>query len=305
MNKKSVLHSTVLAAFLATYGATAVAMEEVEFNSPIQSAQQIIIGSDGSVMVNAELSSTGDIDYFSFQGTANDTVTIDIDGAWKGAVAGIGSVDTMIALFGPEPAYSFGDYYRHAQSNDMTSLQPLDDGSLTKRDSFIQFTLPRDGTYTVGVSTSGKSFNNGGSLTTLSQTSFATGSYKLTVSGVTPAMMQVNIDVKPGQSKDTRLNPKSRGVVPVAILSKEGFHPMEVDHTSLGFGASGEEKSLQGCHKQGKDLNGDGVPDLVCNFDNEKTNFEIGETTGIVKGKARGKMFEGRGDLKVLPEGRE
>ena len=312
MNKKSVLQYAVASALLAISGMAyaGTIVDEVESNGWIQtsqsvSAQPLTVGSDGSITVNASLSSNGDIDYFSFQGKAGDTVTVDIDEAWKGAVAGIGSVDSMIALFGPDPANTFGNYFRHAQSNDMTSSQALDDGSLAKRDSFIQYTLTADGTWTVGVSTSGKGFINGGALTVFSQTQFSTGPYKLIISGVTPSMMQVNIDVKPGQTKDSRLNPKSRGVIPVAILSKEGFKPLEIDQSSLGFGSSGDEQSLQGCHKQGKDLNGDGVPDLVCNFDNEKANFEVGETTGVVKGKAAGKMFEGRGDLKVFPDGRE
>jgi hypothetical protein len=309
MNKKSVLHYAVTAALLAMSGIgyAGTVVDEVENNGWIQtsqsvSAQPLVVGSDGSITVHAALSAKGDVDYFSFQGTAGDTVSVDIDRAWKGAVEGIGSVDTLLALFGPNPTSTFGNYYRWLQRDDHMTGFPLDAESLSSRDTFFQFTLPYTGTYTVGVTYNGNSFNFGGSLNAGSTSKWHTGPYELVISGVTPLMTRVNIDVKPGQTKDSRLNPKSRGVIPVAILSKEGFKPMEVDPTSLGFGASGDEPSLQGCHKQGKDLNGDGVPDLVCNFDNEKANFEVGETVGTMKGKAAGKMFEGYGDLKVFPE---
>ena len=38
---------------------------------------------------------------------------------------------------------------------------------------------------------------------------------------------------------------------------------------SLTFGHSGDEKSLAFCDPGGQDVNGDGLPDLVCHFDNQ------------------------------------
>jgi hypothetical protein len=55
--------------------------------------------------------------------------------------------------------------------------------------------------------------------------------------------------------------------------------------TSLTFGHSGDEKSLVFCETQRRDVNHDKLPDLVCHFDTDKTNFKTGDTMGILKGK--------------------
>jgi hypothetical protein len=128
------------------------------------------------------------------------------------------------------------------------------------------------------------------------------GPYTLIVAGLTPSMQQVNIDIKPGNKQLTHINPKSKGVIPVAILSNGEFNPFDVDAANLRFGREGNEASYVRCHKDGHDLNDDGKPDRVCHFDNENTGFVPGDSAGKMSGTAKGKSFEGRGNLKVYPE---
>lgn len=93
------------------------------------------------------------------------------------------------------------------------------------------------------------------------------------------------IDIKPG-SLPNSINPKSRGKIPVAVLSNPDFDaPNLVNRTSLTFGRTGDETSLAFCNKSPEDVNGDGSPDLVCHFDTVKASFQLGDTRGVLKGQ--------------------
>jgi hypothetical protein len=95
----------------------------------------------------------------------------------------------------------------------------------------------------------------------------------------------VDIDIKPG-SVPNRINLRSKGKITVAILSSPTFYaPSEVDPTSLTFGRTGNEPSLAFCNKTPEDMNGDGLPDMVCHFKTQATGFLSGDTQGVLKGK--------------------
>jgi hypothetical protein len=165
--------------------------------------------------------------------------------------------------------------------------------------------LPVSGYYVVGVSGSPRFFTHGGSTINSGSTGNLKGDYKLIISGATPQMQQINIEIKPGNDGLAPINPRSNGKIPVALLSSNGFDAMNVDTKSLTFGATGDESSLSQCGRNGEDVNGDGRLDLVCHFENQKAGFVKGDTEGIVRGKMKwGSSFEGRGFLKVVPEKR-
>jgi hypothetical protein len=93
-----------------------------------------------------------------------------------------------------------------------------------------------------------------------------------------------NIDIKPGSDPNS-INTKSRGVIPVAILSSDTFFaPDVVDPDTLTFGKTGDEESLFRCGKAGEDANGDGLLDLVCHFKTHLTEFSVGDEYGYLKG---------------------
>jgi hypothetical protein len=61
------------------------------------------------------------------------------------------------------------------------------------------------------------------------------------------ASQPIAIDIKP-RSEINSINPRSKGTIPVAILSTEDFYaPDEVDRDSLMFGPGVGEKSLAFC----------------------------------------------------------
>jgi hypothetical protein len=91
------------------------------------------------------------------------------------------------------------------------------------------------------------------------------------------------IDIVPG-NRDNTIHLDGTGNTPVAIFSREDFDaPDCIDVSSLTFGHSGTEVSLVGCG--GKDVNGDGFIDLQCDFVTVDTQFVVGDTEGILKGK--------------------
>lgn len=294
MNKQRIFSRTLLAIALAALGAsgTALAVDEVEQNSPIQNAQELTVGSGGSVTVNGVIAHPAprvpDVDFYKFHGQEGDLITIDIDGTTN-------DLDTNLTLFDP-------GFKVRMRNQDATR----DPGSATELDARIDnppYRLDATGIWTVGVSSAPVFFRDGGTLT--STATLSSGAYILIISGVTPLMQHINIEIKPGSGELAPLNPKAKGTIPVALLSSSEFNALDVNVTTLTFGATGDEASLRRCGKEGEDVNGDGRPDLVCHFENEVANFRRGDLAGVVKGKTNsGKPFTGSGDLKVVPEKR-
>jgi len=310
----------VLMAFLGASG-VALAVDEVEPNNPIGSAQVLAIDSTGGAQVNGVIgtltdNNSSDVDFYSFQGTAGDIVTIYTNGTTN--------LDTFIGLFGPGPSFT-----ELIADDDATTPPP---GSTNPTDSLISsFQLPATGTYTVGVAgyplyfaTTGGTVVVGGPM---GSTSF--GAYTLTIAGVTPppppppvtqppvtttpppppppapVALQINIDVLPGFGGMTRFDPKVKRSIPVVLLSSANFDATQVDQSSLTFGETGDEKSLRRCDPHGVDINHDGRRDLLCHFDAQAAGFRPGDLNGVIKGKTlSGQEFEGKGFLKVVAEKR-
>jgi hypothetical protein len=115
-------------------------------------------------------------------------------------------------------------------------------------------------------------------------------------------LVTVAIDIKPGSGPNS-INPKSKGKIPVAILSTTDFNaPKMVDRDSLTFGSTGDEPSLAFCNPKGEDINGDGLKDLVCHFYTEDTAFECGNTEGVLNGMTMdGTPIGGRDSVRIVP----
>jgi len=114
--------------------------------------------------------------------------------------------------------------------------------------------------------------------------------------------MPVQIDIKPG-SAENPVRVESRGRIPVAILSTPGFAaPSRVDRNSLTFGRTGSEPSLAFCNSEAEDVNGDGLPDLICHFHAAQTGFVPGDSMGILKGRTTdGIPIKGQDSIRALP----
>ena len=113
----------------------------------------------------------------------------------------------------------------------------------------------------------------------------------------------VSIDIKPGSDPNS-VNPRSKGKIPVAILSTADFDATtEVDKGSLTFGRTGDEDSLARCTKSDEDVNGDGLLDIVCHFNTSDAGFGDGDRVGILRGTMDGVLILGFDPVRVATSG--
>jgi hypothetical protein len=115
----------------------------------------------------------------------------------------------------------------------------------------------------------------------------------------------LDMDIKPGSFPNS-INPRSNGVVPVAILGSNEFDVEDVDVTTLEFGPWGATPAhdlansvTHTGHLQ--DVNADGYTDLVSHYRQKMTGFQTGNTEGCVTGETLGGIpFEGRDSVRIL-----
>ena len=101
---------------------------------------------------------------------------------------------------------------------------------------------------------------------------------------ISPAdVLTVSIDIKPGNKKN-KINPRSRGKIWVAIVSDSEFDALQTDIPTVRFGPDGAEANR---HKI-KDVNRDGIPDLLLRFKVRKTGISCGDTEATVTGETFG-----------------
>ena len=116
--------------------------------------------------------------------------------------------------------------------------------------------------------------------------------------------LSVNIDIKPS-SYPNSINPKSKGKIPVAILSTMDFYaPAEVDLETLTFGRNGDEDSLAFCNSSPEDVNDDGEEDLVCHFNTQEAGFECGDSEGFLRVQIVDETpiaIEGSDSVRIVP----
>lgn len=120
-----------------------------------------------------------------------------------------------------------------------------------------------------------------------------------------PPVEIVGIEIKPPALPPVRINPRSGGKIPVAILSTASFNAVtQVDRKSLTFGHSGNEASLVFCNRSGEDVNNDGLPDLVCHFSTRRSAFVAGDTNAVLNGKTvTGAAIQGSEAIRTVSRG--
>jgi choice-of-anchor C domain-containing protein len=130
-------------------------------------------------------------------------------------------------------------------------------------------------------------------------------------------VIEVDIDIKPN-SDPSSFGCKSRGSIPVAILSDADFDATEVDADTVRFGKNGDEAG-EVHQKNGhakrhvEDVNKDGLDDLVLHFDFTKTGFSCddipdgeksvtltGKLTGNLTADAGGTAIKGESDIRLV-----
>lgn len=98
-------------------------------------------------------------------------------------------------------------------------------------------------------------------------------------------VVTVSIDIKPGIFPNT-ISPRSRGKLPVAILTTDFFDATTVDPTTVRFGQTGIEAAP--VHTAFEDVNGDGNLDFVLHFNTQATGILCGDTSAFLTGNTHG-----------------
>jgi hypothetical protein len=102
--------------------------------------------------------------------------------------------------------------------------------------------------------------------------------------------IRVVIDIKPGSDPNS-INPRNNGVIPVALLSSTTFDAMQVDVSTVAFGPGGAPVA-HGGHVE--DVNGDGLPDMVFQFDTQASGLSCGDVQATLTGRTlAGRRFKG------------
>ncbi|MDP3890289.1 hypothetical protein, partial [Nocardioides sp.] len=99
------------------------------------------------------------------------------------------------------------------------------------------------------------------------------------------AVVEVSIDIKPG-SLPNSINPKSKGVIPVAILTTDTFDATTVDPATVLFGPTGTEAAP--VHFALEDVDLDGDTDMILHFNTQDTGIVCGDTAASLTGETSG-----------------
>lgn len=143
-----------------------------------------------------------------------------------------------------------------------------------------------------GVDGSSNAFN------TLSMEFDDTSAASLEASGVPQtSVIPIPIDIKPG-SDPSSINPRNKGVVPVAVLGSTNFDALQVDVSTVRFGPEGALPTHDGLVE---DVNDDGFMDMVFHFVIRETGIACGDTEASLTGKAfDGRIVVGTDSVNVL-----
>lgn len=212
-----------------------------------------------------------------------------------------------------------GDVFSFASSFHVAA-----DGTLTPESSFV----PSTGTFFMGhvvTDPAGKflygsglfnnlaaySVDNNGALALLAASPFSTPGFNAIGSFAAypskSCSLTVQIKLRPQDQGNgnqvVTFGAQSGEKLDVAILSTAAFDAStQVDTSSLTFGHTGSEPSLDSCRRDARDVNGDGLNDLVCSFTVRAGGFIPGDTQAILRGKTlSGTPFVGSAPVHVVP----
>ena len=124
--------------------------------------------------------------------------------------------------------------------------------------------------------------------------------YNAGSAGKCKALTTVQMVIHPGSFPNaSTINPKSKGVIPVAILSTNTFDATTVNPASVKFGPAEAVETHGRGHTE--DVNRDGWRDLVVHFHTQDTGIVCGNTSVSLTGTTfSGQTFKGSASIRTV-----
>lgn len=116
-------------------------------------------------------------------------------------------------------------------------------------------------------------------------------------------MIEVAIDIKPGDSSNS-INLGSAGVVPVAILSSPTFDAQDVNPNTVALAGARVKLIGKGDRYSCSvgDVNGDGLPDLLCRVMTAQFALEPGASVAVLEAETfSGQSVWGEDSIQIVP----
>jgi murein tripeptide amidase MpaA len=111
-------------------------------------------------------------------------------------------------------------------------------------------------------------------------------------------LISVKIDIKPGSDPNS-VNPRNKGVIPVAILTTDTFDATTVDPLTVQFAPNSAVEAHGRGHDE--DVDGDGDVDLVLHFNTQDTGIACGDTSASLSGMTfDGQSIEGSDSITTV-----
>jgi hypothetical protein len=112
-----------------------------------------------------------------------------------------------------------------------------------------------------------------------------------------PPVIDVDIDIKPGSDPNS-INLKSRGVVPVAVLTTDDFDATTVDPVTVLFADASPLRWTR------EDVDGDGDTDLLFHFRTQELTLDGDSAEATLTGETTdGTQIEGTDAVNIVPNG--
>jgi hypothetical protein len=102
----------------------------------------------------------------------------------------------------------------------------------------------------------------------------------ISIGPVNATPVQVQVAIKPGSSP-APINPRSQGVLPVAILGSSSLDVRTIDASTVRLGAG---QAVPRGRAQVQDVDGDGIPDLLLQFETQDVGVQCGDSIVVLSG---------------------
>lgn len=112
-----------------------------------------------------------------------------------------------------------------------------------------------------------------------------------------PSIIEVEIDIKPG-SWPNSINPDSKGVIPVAILTTDDFDATTVDPDTVAFGPAGATAVRYAL----EDVDDDDDIDIILHFKTQEVGLSAEDTEATLTGQTfDGQRIKGTDAVRIAP----